>query len=317
MCLRPRRRSGEYLFASAFSSSRFRLGCALAFVLGSFGTMASADVRPPARVPPPLTPESIYLRAIRAMKDAPEPPFVTFRENVVGRNFTLQCTSDGISVNLHHGDVAAAYDVWFRTSDGSALSQPVGAASDKPCPDTLLAPAGGAISSLGVPQASPSPGAAPTTAPADSHIGPPIIDAVHVDGARYYHIDLAGIERLGANDVYHLKLRAYRDPETHPLTDLYVDPETFLVREARGEVSGHYVVASGRLAGIVDFDRVGAYWLVEHEHFDVTANALFVHAHMTGTIDGSHFETPNELPGIVFPTPRPTASPKATPASTR
>lgn len=73
----------------------------------------------------------------------------------------------------------------------------------------------------------------------------------------------------------------------------------------------------GRLAGIVDFDRVGAYWLVEHEHFDVTANALFVHAHMTGTIDGSHFETPNELPGIVFPTPRPTASPKATPASTR
>jgi hypothetical protein len=213
-------------------------------------------------------------------------------------------------VNLHHGDVAAAYDVWFRTSDGSALSQPVGVASAKPCPDTLLAPVGGAVSSLGVPQASAAPGTAPTAAPADSHVGPPLIAAVHVESARYYHIDLAGLEKLGANDVYHLKLKAYRDPDTHPLTDLYVDRQTFLVREARGEVSAHYVVASGRLAGVVDFDRVGAYWLVEHEAFDVAANALLVHARMTATIDGSNFATPNELPGIVFPTSQPTATPK-------
>lgn len=305
------------MFAPAFDSSRVRLGYALAFVLGSFATAAFADVQPPAQDASPLTPERIYLRSIRAMKDAPEPPFITFRENVVGRNFVLKCTSDGMVVNLHHGDVAATYDVWFRTSDGSALSQPVGVASAKPCPSTLLAPVGGAISSLGIPQASPSPGTAPTTAPADSNFGPPIIAAVHVDAARYYHIDLAGLEQLGGNDVYHLKLTAYRDPDTHPLTDLYVDRETFLVREARGEVSGHYVIASGRLAGVVDFDRVGAYWLVEHEHFDVAANALLVHARMTATIDGSNFATPNELPGIVFPTPQPNASPKATPASTQ
>lgn len=305
------------MFAPAFHSPRFRLGYALALVLGSFATAVFADVQPPAQNASPLTPEKIYLRSVRAMKDAPEPPFVTFRENVVGRNFTLQCTSDAIVVNLHHGDVTATYDVWFRTSDGSALSQPVGVASAKPCSGTLLAPAGGAVSSLGVPQPSPSPGIVPTTAPADSHIGPPIIAAVHVEAARYYHIDLAGLEQLGANDVYHLKLRAYRDPDTHPLTDLYVDPKTFLVREARGEVSGHYVVASGKLAGIVDFDRVGAYWLVEHEHFDIAANALLVHARMTVAIDGSNFATPNELPGIVFPKPQPTASPKATPASTR
>ena len=251
------------------------------------------------------------------MKAAPEPPYVTFREHVVGRNFTLRCTGDGMNVTLHHGDMMATYDVWYRTSDGSALSQPVGVASAKPCPDTLLAPAGSAVASLGVPQASPAPGAAPSAAPNDSQMGPPIIAAVHVDGALYYHIDLAGLEQLAGNDVYHLKLKAYRDPDKYPLTDLYVDTQTFLVREARGEVSGHYVIGSGRIAGVVDFDRVGEYWLVRHEQFEIAANALLVHARMMATIDGSDFATPAELPGIAFPTPQPAPSPKPAPAAQR
>jgi hypothetical protein len=307
------------MFAPALPSSRLRLAYALTFALGCLATAAFADEQSPAPAasPTPLTPEKIYLRAIRAMKDAPQPPFITFREHVVGRNFTLRCTGDGMNVSLHHGDVTATYDVWFRTSDGSALSEPVGVASAKPCPATLLIPAGSAVSSLGVPQASPSPGTAPSTASADSQIGPPIIAEVHVDGAFYYHIDLAGVEKLGPNDVYHLKLKAYRDPDKHPLTDLYVDPQTFLVREARGEVSGHFVIGSGRFAGVVDFDRVGEYWLVEREQFEIAANALLVHARMMATIDGSNFATPNELPGIAFPTPQPTPAPRATSSSSR
>lgn len=290
----------------------------LALVLGMSATAAFADGPPTApQDAAPLTPERIYLRSVRAMKDAPQPAFITCRENVVGRNFTLRCTNDGITALLHHGDVTAAYDVWFRTSDGSALSQPVGVARTTPCPSTLLAPAGSAISSLGVAQASPSASSAPTAKPADSPIGPPIIGAVHVDSSRYYHIELVGLEQLGGNDVYHLKLTAYRDPDTHPLTELFVDRATFLVREARGEVSGHYVVASGRLAGVVDFDRVGMYWLAQHEHFDIAANAILIHARMTATIDGSNFATPNELPGIVFPTPQPAVSQKTTPAASR
>jgi hypothetical protein len=303
--------------APALGSSRLRLGFALVFAVGCLATAAGADDAPqpqPTATAAALTPEKIYLRAIHAMKDAPQPPFVTFREHVVGRNFTLRCDSDGMNATFHHGDVIATYDVWFRTSDGSALSQPVGVASAKPCPATLLTPAGSAVASLGLPQASPTPGSAPTGGAPDSQIGPPIIAAVRVDGAFYYHIDLVGLEKLGANDVYHLKLRAYRDPDTHPLTDLYVDPATFLVREARGEVAGHYVIASGRFAGVIDFDRVGAYWLVQREHFEIAANALLVHARMMATIDGSDFTTPSELPGIAFPTPRPTPTPKATPA---
>ncbi len=238
---------------------------------------AYADAPPAPDGRSALGPEAIYLRAVHAMKSAPVPPYVTFREHILGRNITLSCTSDGMNIGLRHGDVTATYDVYFRTRDGSAISKAVAnpSATASPCPSALLQPAGAGLSAMGVPEATASPA---TDAASASTFGPPIIAAVRVDGALFYHIELVGRERLGDNDVYHLKLTAYRDPDTHPLTDLYVDPETFLVREARGEVSGHYVVASGRFAGIVDFGRVGDYWLVEHEHFDVAANALFVHA---------------------------------------
>ncbi len=103
--------------------------------------------------------------------------------------------------------------------------------------------------------------------------------------------------------MYHLTLRAYREPDTHPLTDLYVDQKTFLVREARGEASGHYVIGSGKVSGIIDFDCVGPYWLAEHERFDIAANAMFVHARMMLAIDGSSFATPDEVPNVVFKTP--------------
>jgi len=300
---------------------RIRMKLALQFgvalILGFCAKAAFADVPASDQNASPLTPEKIYLRSVRAMDDAPQPAFVTFREDVDGRNFTLRCTSDGISVSSHHGDVRASYDVAFRTSDGSAVSQPIGVANAKPCPATLLAPVGDDLFSVVAPQASPSPSAATTAAAQDSPMGPSIIGAVHAYSPRYYHVTLAGLEQLGGHDVYHLKLTAYRDPATHPLTDLYVDPKTFLMREARGEVSGHYLVASGRVAGVIDFDRVGAYWLVEHEHFEIAANAVFVHTRMTVSVDGSNFATPSELPNIVFPKPASIASPKPTPPPAR
>jgi hypothetical protein len=258
----------------------------------------------------PLTPEAIYVRAVHAMKDAPQPPYVTFRETVTGRNFRLACTGDGMNLSLHHGDTTGTYDVWFRTRDASAVSRDVAPSTASPCPGALLVPAGSVIPNLGVTQPSPSP--SPDVA-SESPAGMPIIAAVHVDAARYYRIELVGRENLDGNDVYHLKLTAYSDPTAHPLTDLYVDPQTFLVREARGEVSLHMVVANGRFAGVVDFDRYGDYWLLKHEAFDAAANALLVHAHMTAVVDATNVTTPNDLPGVPFPTPQP----KATATSTR
>ncbi len=297
-------------------SVRFRnlVSGAIASAALLVASRAYADAPPAPNGTPALTPEAIYLHAVHAMKSAPVPPYVTFREKIEGRNIRLSCTPDGTAIGLRHGDVTATYDVYFRTSDGGAISKVVATPSSiaSQCPGTLLQPAGAGLSTMGMPQATASSPA--TDAASASTGGTPIIASVRVEAARFYHIDLVGLERLGDNVVYHLRLTAYRDRDTHPLTDLYVDPRTFLVREARGEVSGHYVVASGRFSGIVDFDRFGDYWLVKHEHFDIPANALFVHARMSATVDGSNFTTPSELPGIVFPTPQPTASSKTIPS---
>ena len=98
-----------------------------AFVLGAFVVGAHANVSPSAHDGPPLTPEQMYARSVRAMRDAPQPAFVTFRKNVTGRNFTAKCTSNDIAISPHHGDFNASYDVSYRSSDGSALSVPLAA----------------------------------------------------------------------------------------------------------------------------------------------------------------------------------------------
>lgn len=254
-----------------------------------------------------LTAEAIYLRSVDAMKLAPLPAYVSFRETVLGRNIHVSCSSNGIQVTIHHGDMSAAYDVDVRTSDGSAVSRDVANASASPCPEALLVPAGKDISAMGMPHATPSPGTQDVSGVAG---GPPIIAAVRVNGSRYYHIDFVGREALDGNDVYHLRLRAYRDANEHPLTDLYVDPGTYLVREARGEASAHFVIGSGRAAGIVDFDRVGEFWLVKRERFDAAANAVFVHVRAAADITATNMTTPPELPGVTFPTASPSPVPR-------
>ena len=179
------------------------------------------------QTPPPsaasLTPEAIYLRATHAMKEAPQPAYVTFDESVTARNMRLACTSDGTSLSLKHGDASGSYRVWFRTRDENAVSQDT--ATQKRCSGALLFPTGADVASLG-----PHPSVAPSAAPTDGSGGPPLIAAVRVESARYYRIELVGRESLKDIRSIGLRCSAYRDPATHPLTGMLVDEDSFLVR---------------------------------------------------------------------------------------
>lgn len=255
-----------------------------------------------------LTPDAIYLRAVRAMKAEPQPAFVVFDEDVKLRNARLQCTADGTSITLKHGDDAGRYRVWFRVRDGASVSQD--AVTHTICHGGLLQPAGDEIASLGTASASPAPGASPTPGPGDvagagGLGGPALIGSVRVEAARFYHIELVDREIFEGHDVYRLALRAYRDPNAHPITELLIDTETFLVRRASGEVSGHYVIASGRGAGSIVFDRAGPYWIVRDENFELAANALFIHVRTNLAVRGSDYLYADALPGVTFPTPEP------------
>ena len=279
-----------------------------------------------------LKPDAIYLRAIRAMQAEPLPAYVVFREDVAARNAGLSCTSDGTSFSLKHGDEKLAYRVWYRVSDGSSVTQNL--ATHALCHGSLLVPSGADIVSLGTAHASPSPSAAASTAQpksADSSPSPSpdassnldvntdapgstnnaLIGAVRVEASRYYRIEIADREPFEGHEVYRLTLHAYRDPNLHPITEMLVDTQTFLVHRVSGEVSGHYVIASGRGAGTVVFDRMGRYWVVRDENFVLAFNALFIHARTNLDVRGSEYQFADALPNIAFQTPMPSRSPSA------
>jgi len=267
-----------------------------------------------------LKADAIYLRAIRAMKAERQPAYVVFREDVAARNAHITCTMEGTSLALKHGDATAAYRVWFRVRDAVSVVQDL--ATNVRCRGSLLRPTGDEVASLGTSTASPQPSPAGAAEPAASATpaaaathdptgAPALIGAVHVEASRFYRITLAAREAFEGHDVFRLTLRAYRDSNAHPLTEMLVDTDSFLVRRVSGEVSGHYIVASGRGAGTIVFDRVGPYWIVRDEDFELAINALFVHARTNVTVRGSQYVFADALPEIVFPTPSPAPSKRA------
>ena len=86
------------MFAPTLSAFRVLLPFALAWFVGSVATPSFADVATPPQDAPLLTPEKIYLRAIHAMRELPQPAFVTFREPVAGRVNELRTARSSASV---------------------------------------------------------------------------------------------------------------------------------------------------------------------------------------------------------------------------
>jgi hypothetical protein len=249
----------------------------------------------------PLTGETIYLRAVHAMRALAGPKYVIFHESVRTRNLTLTCSKGEADMGLHHGDAKAEYRVWLRTHDGSDVD--VDLATNERCDGaSILDPveSGSSKEDMFGPRPSPTPGQNAMTCPR-------LIAAVRTESARFYRITLAGTETFEGHPVYRLVLRAYRDPTEHPLTGLLVDTESWRVRQASGEMSIHFVVASGWGGGSITFAEAGPYWVVRDEHVDLAANALLFHMRATLDAHASDFNFPDDLPGV-FPSPRPTAT---------
>jgi hypothetical protein len=265
---------------------------------------------PPAPAPKgtqavPLTGEAVYLRAIHTMRAMPGPKYVIFRESVRTRNLTLSCSHGEADMGLRHGDASADYRVWLRVHDGEDVE--VDLATGQRCDGaSLMDPveSGTSKEDMFGPRPSPTPGQ-------DTLAGPRLIAAVRTESARFYRITLAGTETFEGHPVYRLVLHAYRDPTDHPLTGLLVDTQSWLVRQASGEMSIHFVVASGWGGGYITFDEAGPYWVVRDEHVDVAANALLFHVRVALDAHASEFSFPDDLPASVFPSPRPTATAKS------
>lgn len=257
---------------------------------------------PPAATQAPLTGEAIYLRSVRAMRARPQPKFVIFHEDLAVRNLSMECTGGTLDFDLHHGDAKKAFRIWFRAKGAKDVA--VDLATNQRCDDaSLIEPIADENRSEDAfgPRASPSPS---PSAAGDSGLRLPLVASVRADSARYYRVRLVDTETFEGHPVYRLALKAYRDPEDHPLTGMLVDTDTWFVRQLTAEISLHFVVASGWAGVTLTLGEAGPYWVARDEHIDVAANALFFHARLAFDVHASEMSFPDDLPGV-FPSPRP------------
>jgi hypothetical protein len=274
-------------------------------------TIAAALVSALVAASPAPDPVSIYHRAIAAMQsaDAHRPAYVVYRLDYTGHNLVLSPeTTNGKTdwnMDLHHANDSHAYQVWYRSDVDKALTQ------DRNTHyiyrgEALLAPVAANVLESASP--SPSPSASPNPAASGAPDTPggattEVLGSVSVEASRFYDITLVGVENENGTEVYHLHLHARKDIPDHPLTDLYVDTATYLVRAAHAEVTLRGVIFALGVAVDVAYEPVGAYWLLNDLHVHGNGYALFYHANMDCTMVLHDFTLPASLPDSYFTVP--------------
>jgi hypothetical protein len=105
------------------------------------------------------------------------------------------------------------------------------------------------------------------------------------DSTASYATSLVDEEALDGAAVYHLHLIA-QDPAAHPLSDLFIDEQTFLVRRAVADFKDTSVTdVTGAVT--LNFDRSDGYWLVTSGEVDATVHAFLTQVSGSATFASS------------------------------
>ena len=275
---------GDFWARSANGASPFTAR-APAGVTGREHLSVLVSARP--SVLPELTADEILERTEDAVRANPDPPYIYYKMH---------------EIFVHHGKTYQFdYQVWYR-SDGKGLMQnmvpnrngtyetffgyPFPSAPDN---NILLYATPAPVVTPPPPAGSPVPG-----------VSAPLLFSEPVYGSRYYDVTLSGVEDYQGRQVYHLLLRAIRDPQRHPWTQLWVDTRTFEVWKAHADATGRAGPLTGRVVADVEFAPVGNYWLVKQASADAQG-------HVTIFSDSGHYEYyfsdfgfPNTLPDWYF-----------------
>ena len=260
----------------------------------------------PASVP---SADEIYTRAIHEMRllsATGRPPYLVYDLQMQNHNlqWTPQIGDDGLvtdwNVKLVHADQAAAYRIWYRDHDQRSLMQDASTHAAY-VGDAPYAPMTSTFTSDASPSPSPSPHASPASA---SSATGQVIGTITVNGSAHYEITLLGVEQHAGHPVYHLHLRAYRDTEDYPLTDLWVDTGDYRIWAAHGEVTIRAVAAALGVGVSVDFAPIEKYWLVSDLDVTLKGYVMLWHANTETIMRASFLTVPATLPDSYFlPTP--------------
>jgi hypothetical protein len=193
---------------------------------------------PPAPAPSALSGEAMYVRAIETFRALAQPAYVVYRVDYRGHGAFVRCVKGQSRVDFAGGEQRSTYRVWFKTAGAQALRLDL--ETNQRCAGApLLSPSGGDIAALVRSARSPSTSS-------QEQGGPPVIGEMRVESALYYKVTAMRDEDVEGHATHHLSLQAFSDAPQHPLTELWLDVDTFLVRRVTGDFSDRYSGAPAR-----------------------------------------------------------------------
>ena len=240
---------------------------------------ALTDTAPNPAPLPTMSPNAIYERAISTMRALAKPPAATYHGVLTESGLTMSCNATGLDFSgFSRRSYTYEYEAHFRAPNAAKAS---GTVDGKSCAsDGVLTPffdfTDGSKRSA-------------TTPPPDPSGGLQVIATVR-SVSRDYDATLLGIESYKGHEVYHLGLRARRDPDDNILTSMLVETHSFRVRELEANAHESDFGIAARVHVDVTFDDYGAYFLADHMNVDVAlAAVIFFRKHIGITIDNSNF----------------------------
>jgi hypothetical protein len=276
---------------------------------------------------PTTTPDpyAIFVTAMRAMRAAhtqPTPSYLAYKLDVDTHNLQINPGryqgKSGYVVTIDHANHHYAYQVWYRARDGTSLSQDL--TTHEAVSDTLFEPAPVALDEVSSPSPKPVVAVASTASPkstqspnagvspAPGFAAPPSLGTLSVSASRYYRITFVALEPIDESPTYHVHLVALADATQHPLTDLWVDTSTYLIRKASAAFTFRAVAAGAGGQGSANFARVDKSWMVTSFDGAVKGYALVWHANVAIAIRAYDIMPLAYLPDSYFSTPSPRAS---------
>jgi len=254
-------------------------------------TSAAAAQTPPAMPPA----EELYDRVVAEVNERPIPPYIAFTvDEVVHRQLHTRTTH--LRILMRTADEHVYYHQIPDSREDRVDTSPH-VVTDRSVIESTIP-----FATFGL-RRRPEKGRGflePASTPEPTPPGAPtVIASVHVID-RPYEITSDGLDRVGGRDVYHLKLVPKRDPRHHLLSDLFVDPETFLPRR----YGIRFYVGAGPFEKVVpvvcDTSVLGGYLLLTHAHAAATIHLLFLAISGSGSYDIRDVLFPQRLPDWLF-----------------
>lgn len=277
-----------------------------------------------ASAAPAVTPgaDDVYHKAMLATRALPVPAYVVYDLHVVENGMTILKTkkADGSVQSAFDFDKRSAdkhFHVSYRVSDDAALMIDSGSGQSTigaPVPMSIVAST--AISPfkktsvVGQKQnaaASPTPG----SASASANVAEKVIGEVSVDSSRFYRVTSAGVSDDDGRTAYHLRLQARMSPAEHPLTDLYVDAQSYRIVRAVAAYAASVVINGYKATVSIDFNASGRYWVVTDGKVEGSAHVLFEHTSGSYEFEVENPTFPEHLPDADFAAPTTAPTPHA------